>query len=131
MITYYNIISMDILLEALDNFNDELYIKNEHIQNDETITEEERECRLDEIVVLIEKIDAFSDEIKSNIDNGITNLTVYKRNRYFEQYYLDDDAISSIKIIMRRIKNRHYQHNTRFRKDEINGIKRRKYKPRN
>jgi hypothetical protein len=107
---------MNILLEVLNKFKSEVYIMNDNIKKDLTISEEERRKRSFDVLFLFEKVDAFLNEIDTNIKNGITELTINQRNQYFKKYNLNKNNIFYIKINMRIIKNRHYQQDTRDRK---------------
>jgi hypothetical protein len=106
---------MNILLEALNNLNNKIHILNDYNKIDLTISEEDRQTRSFYLLFLFEKIDAFINEINTNINSGITHLTVGQRNLYFKKYDLDKNDILYIKINMRRIKNRNYQQKSRDR----------------
>jgi hypothetical protein len=109
---------MDIFLEALYKYKKIIDIKGDNIYNDDNISEEEKNELLLPILTSYEKIDSIIDEIKTTIEMGITHLTINKRNSYFYKHGLSKDDITEIKINMRRIKNRYYQQDSRYRKNE-------------
>ena len=110
---------MDIFLEALNNYKEIIDDKVEYICKDENISEEEKDELLIHVLTSYEKIETLIDEIKTTIEMGITHLTVNKRNNYFHKHELSKDDLTEIKINIRRIKNRYYQHDTRNRKKEM------------
>ena len=107
------IISMDILLEALNKYKEIIEAKGECIHINTSISEEDKDVLLIPIFTSYEKIEAFIDEIKTTIEMGINNLTVKKCNSYIKNHKLNNDDIVEIKIIMRRIKNRFYKKESR------------------
>ena len=109
---------MDIFLEALYKYKKIIDTKGDNIYNDDNISEEEKNELLLPILTSYEKIDSIIDEIKTTIEMGTTHLTINQRNSYFYKHGLSKDDLTEIKINMRRIKNRYYQQDSRYRKNE-------------
>jgi hypothetical protein len=109
---------MDILLEALNNYKYIIEFKGDTICNNDNINDEEKNELLTPVLTSYEKIISIIDEINNNISMGITHLTIKKLNSYLHKHEFSKDDSTEIKINIRRIKNRYYQQDSRYRKNE-------------
>ncbi len=110
---------MDILYEALMNYNNDIQNSIEYFETTDEFDDNSAINKLMDYNVSNLKITKFIEKIIDNLQDNIMILTTKQRNIYFKEYDLSKEDINYIRVEIRTINNRSYQRTSRDKAKKI------------